>query len=143
MDFRLVPETVEALLLARFTLSVRVEPWDGQVSAVQAAIRFNPEHLRVTRVELAPNSLLRTRIEATYDNIAGIVVLAAEEKSSPPSTTFVMGSVTFEVMPVNVETVVELIAQGQPKVRAIFAGQDIVGQLFNSTIRIPLIGPSP
>ena len=137
-NLRLLPDTFDVALLASFTLTVQVEP-DGQpVSEVRAVLEFDPSHIQVVAAQLDSNSLLHTQMEASFDNTNGTVTLAARAPLSPPSTTFTMGSVTFEVLPVHVDPEVRFGSQTYARLE----DDDVTGELFSSTIRIPVFGPS-
>lgn len=130
-----MPDSIDALLIAGFTLDVRVMPNGQEVDLIQVVLEFDPNHLKFIEAELDGGSLMRTElIDGELRN--GRVVFAAQETRSPPSTTFTLGSVTFEVLAVQANSSITFTASGEQRTYASFDGQEVTRDSSGATVNI-------
>ena len=144
VDLRLVPPTAEVVSPNSFVLTIEVEPNSSDVTGVQARLSFDPTRLQVTTVSIDTESPLNFSLEAFGDNELGEITIAAGLlTSSPPVEAFTLGSVTFEVLPVEMvtTTAVSFITEGKRQTIASIDGEDITGKVMGSTITIQPSGP--
>ena len=144
IDLRLVPPTAEVVSSTSFVLTIEVEPNGNDVMGGQARLSFDPTRLQVTTVNIDPESPLDFSLEAFGDNELGEITIAAGLlTSSPPVEAFTLGSVTFEVLPVEMvtTTAVNFITEGRRRTIASIDGEDITGKVMGSTITIQPSGP--
>jgi hypothetical protein len=135
VDFSIVPDDVDARLIAGFVLNVQIVPNGQRVTEAQVVLEFDSSRLRFLDARLDENSLLRTPLvdgELRGDNI----VLAAKETSNPPNSTFNLGSVSFEVLPVSDETDVTVVASGALRTYASYLGEEVTRDLEGATVTI-------
>jgi hypothetical protein len=135
VDFSVLPDEVDARLIAGFTLNVQIVPNGQRVTEAQVVLEFDSSRLRFVDARLDDNSLLRTPLvdgELRGDNI----VLAAKETSNPPNSTFNLGSVSFEVLPVSDETDVTVVASGALRTYASYLGEEVTRDLEGATVTI-------
>ncbi len=144
MDLRLVPEAVQANLLASVTLEIQVEPNGQEVSLVQVGLAFNPAHLQALpeSIALSDGSPLNVLLSKDVNNNLGIVTISAGRYSAPlPSTTFRMARVTFNVQPVEETTAVDFISGGTYATRASVGGANVTRGLFGATVAVQAVHP--
>ena len=144
IDLRLAPPTAEVVSSASFVLTIEVEPNGNDVVGVQARLSFDPARLQVTSAVIDPESPLNFSLEAFGDNDLGEITIAAGLLTSPsPAEAFTLGSVTFDVLPVETvtTTTVSFITEGRRRTIASIDGEDITGSVTGSTITIQPSGP--
>ncbi|MCH7746378.1 MAG: hypothetical protein IIC84_09920 [Chloroflexi bacterium] len=144
IDLRLTPPTVEVVSSASFVLTIEVEPNGNDVVGIQARLTFDTARLQVTSAVIDPESPLSFSLEAFGDNELGEITIAAGLlTASPPTEAFTLGSVTFDVLPVETvtTTAVSFIAEGRRRTIASIDGDDITGKVTGSIITIQPSGP--
>lgn len=144
VDLRLVPETVQANLLASVTLEVQVEANGQEVSLVQVGLAFDPAHLQAVpeSIALSDGSPLNVLLNRDVNNDQGIVTISAGRYSAPlPSATFRMARVTFNIRPVEETTAVEFISGGTYATRASVGGANVTRGLFGATVTVQAVHP--
>jgi len=136
--------TAEVVSSNSFVLTIEVEPNGNDVTGVQARLSFDTTRLQVASVSIDPESPLNFSLEAFGDNELGEITIAAGLlTSSPPVKAFTLGSVTFDVLPVETvtATAVSFITEGRRRTIASIDGEDITGKVMGSTITIQPSGP--
>ena len=144
IDLRLTPPTVEVISSASFVLTIEVEPNGNDVVGIQVRLTFDTARLQVTSAVIDPESPLSFSLETFGDNELGEITIAAGLlTASPPTEAFTLGSVTFEVLPVETvtTTAVSFIAEGRRRTIASIDGDDITGKVTGSIITIQPTGP--
>ena len=144
IDLRLTPPTVEVVPSDSFVLTIEVEPNGNDVTGIQARLTFDTARLQVTSAVIDPESPLSFSLEAFGDNELGEITIAAGLlTASPPTEAFTLGSVTFDVLPVETvtTTAVSFIAEGRRRTIASIDGDDITGKVTGSIITIQPSGP--
>ncbi len=126
IDLRLVPPAAEVVSSSSFVLTIEVVPNGNDVMGVQARLSFDPTRLQVATVSIDPESPL------AFSFAAGLLT------SSPPVEAFTLGSLAFEVLPVEMvtTTAVNFITEGRRRTIASIDGEDITGKVMGSTITI-------
>ena len=144
IDLRLTPPTVEVVPSDSFVLTIEVEPNGNDVVGIQARLTFDTTRLKVTSTVIDLESPLSFSLEAFGDNELGEITIAAGLlTASPPTEAFTLGSVTFDVLPVETvtTTAVSFIAEGRRRTIASIDGDDITGKVTGSIITIQPSGP--
>jgi hypothetical protein len=126
---------MQAVLISSFTVNIQVEPNGQEITQAQVVLEFDPDHLRFVDAKLNGSSLLRTKL-IDGDLRQNHVILAAEQLNSPPDTTFTMGSITFEILPIATTTDLTFVTSGDLRTHASFDGIEVTDDLYDGEVTI-------